>query len=52
MKKIRLLLKFKNISLKFDYLSNWLLFGALCLLVAYLLVKFWLQCILLFYVYL
>lgn len=52
MKKIRLLLKFKNILLKIDYVSDWLLFVALCLLVAYLLVKFWLQCVLLVYVYL
>lgn len=52
MKKIRLLFRLKNCSLKVDYVSGWLLFAALCLLVLYLLVKFWLQCILLFYVYL
>ena len=46
-KKIRLLLKFKNISVKVDYLSNWLFFVAVLLFVAYMLIKFWMQCVLL-----
>ena len=47
MKRIRLFLKFKKLSLSVDNVSDWLLFVALCLFVAYMLIKFWLQCVLL-----
>lgn len=51
-KKIRLLLRFKNISVKVDYLSDWLLFAAVLLFVAYMLFKFYMQCVLLVCIYL
>lgn len=47
MKKIKLLLKFKKLAVSVDNVSDWLLFFALCLFVAYMLIKFWLQCVLL-----
>lgn len=47
MKRIKLFLKFKKLSLSIDNVSDWLLFFSLCLFVAYMLIKFWLQCVLL-----
>lgn len=47
MKRIKMFLKFKKLSLSIDNVSDWLLFFALCLFVAYMLIKFWLQSMLL-----
>lgn len=42
MKKFKLFLKFKRLFVSVDYISDWLLFVALCLLVAFVLVIIWL----------
>lgn len=52
MKRIKMFLKFKKLTLSVDNVSDWLLFVALCLFVAYMLIKFWLQCVLLVCLYL
>lgn len=52
MKRIKMFLKFKKLSLSIDNVSDWLLFFALCLFVVYMLIKFWLQCVLLVCLYL
>ena len=52
MKKIKLFLKFKKLTLSIDNISDWLLFVALCLFVTYMLIKIWLQSVLLVCLYL
>ena len=47
MKRIKMFFKFKKMTVSVDNVSDWLLFFALCLFVAYMLIKFWLQCVLL-----
>ena len=52
MKRIKMFFKFKKLTVSIDNVSDWLLFVALCLFVAYMLIKIWLQSVLLVCVYL